>query len=183
MRLFSCIGICLGTALAVLAGGAQGEKRQSLKALWAPTYYIAAEVNDCEPNPNYVAFRGASNLPPGAIISAVVTDFDFDAWKDYSERVFVPVTDQGFFSGKILPKDGMGFRHNLILRLVFGPIYAKQPASVLAVVGRKGENLGGVEPSPIEDIAGRSENPQLFQTSGWYYGLETIARVPHCGEK
>jgi hypothetical protein len=61
----------------------------------APTYYLASEVNDCEPDPNYIEFRGASNLPAGAVLTASVADFEFDAWKPYSEEVDVTVDEAG----------------------------------------------------------------------------------------
>jgi hypothetical protein len=183
MKLFLSFGVCAIALCIVVATTSLVGQSPSRKTFSAPTYYIAARVNDCEPDPNYVAFRGASNLPPGALISAIVTGFEFDAWKDYSDEVVVPVNEQGFFAGEIQPKQGLRLGRNLILRVNFETYRTKQPTSVLEVVGKKGERLGGVENVPIIDIMGHSQNPQLFQVSGWYYGLETIARVPHCGEK
>jgi|SRR5271155_2435609 len=182
MRHLSRVGIWMAAVLATTAVLWPGQPPQQ-KQFLAPTYYLAAMVNDCEPDPNYVEFRGASNLPPGAVISTEVADLD--GWKPYSNRVYVPVGKEGFFSGKIEPRNGMRFRQNLILRVVFQTNFAKQPPSVLAILGKKGEYLAGVQ-NPMEhpyDLAGLSNNPQLYQVSGWYYGLETIAIVPHCGEK
>jgi len=182
MRLILHSGPWLLAALAVVAAASGAGQHPAEKPRAAPTYYVVAEAKDCEPDPYYVEFRGASNLPPGSLISATVTDFYQYAWKDYSDEVYVPANSQGYFSGRISPKKGMQFRGNLILRVIFATYGSTQPASVLAIVGKKGENLGGVDSHPIGDIMGRSQNPQLFQVSGWYYGLETIARVS-CGEK
>ena len=161
----------------------QGNQERSPKPLRAPTYYLVAEVNDCEPDPNYVEFRGASNLPTGAMITTEVADFDLDAWKLLSDDVYVPVDEGGFFSGKILPEKGLHFRHNLILLVDFTPFRPTQPRSVLTAIGDKGERLADVENVLLKNIGRPSVNPQLVDFSGGYQGLHTIARVPHCGEK
>jgi len=154
--------------------------------LSAPTYYVAAEVVGCEPDPNYTEFRGATNLPPGALMTAVVTDFDSDGWKNYSDEVYVPVTREGFFAGEVQPKKGMLFHRNLMLQVYFAPFRPTQPENVLKVVGRKGEKLREVADVRLEVSKGFERpavNPQLVQWSGDVSGLWTIARVPNCGEK
>jgi len=166
------------SAMAALA--APVGQKQSRNSLSAPTYYVVARVSDCEREPSYIDFRGASNLPSGSVIDAQVSDFDFDGWKDYSSEVHVPVNEEGFFTGRIEPEKGMSFRGSLILRVYFLPYRPKQPESVLAVVGKHGEHLGG-ESVAIEQVD-PSKNPQMFQVSGWYYGLETMARLPNCGQ-
>jgi hypothetical protein len=138
------------------------------KPLSAPTYYIAVKARTCEQD--LVKFDGASNLPAGAVMGFRVSDFDEDAWKDYTDEVYVPVSEKGFFEGRIQPKKGMRFRRNLILVADFTTFRPQQLASVLLVVGKKGQNLGGIN------------NPQLFQVSGWYYGLEAFDRTLGCGE-
>jgi hypothetical protein len=175
------LGIFVVATLIVAAVVSLRSQAQSRKALSATGYYIAAYVNDCEPDPNYVEFRGTSNLPPGALITATVAEFDLDAWKDYGDEIVVSIDERGFFTGKIQPKKGMRLRRNLVLRIDFMSYRPVQPASVLAVVGRRGERLAGQNVA-VEDAGTRSKNPQLFQVSGPYYGLETIARVPNCGE-
>jgi hypothetical protein len=100
-----------------------------------------------------------------------IVDFYHDAWKDYSNEVFLPVDEKGFFDGQIQPKKGVVFHRNLILLAEFTTYRPKQPASVLKIVGRKGQELGDL-----------LTNPQIYQVSGPYYVLETIARVPSCGE-
>jgi hypothetical protein len=135
-----------------------------------------ARGQNWRPDGDLVRFNGASNLPAGANILVTVTDFDNDAWKDYSDGVCVQVAQSGFFSGEIHPKLGIKFRRNLILRASFATNVCKQPASVLRIVGPKGEHLGEKD-APLGELAGLSRNPQLYQASGWYYGLETIARI------
>jgi hypothetical protein len=183
MKLLLAFMLLVTAVCAVVATVTLFGQAQSRKPLSAPTYYIVAEVFDCEPDPNYIEFRGASNLPPGALISATVADFNLDAWKDYSEEVHVPVNEAGFFAGRIVPQKGMRLGRNQTLVVTFTTFRPKQPDSVLAIIGKKGEKLGEVENVYIKEIGRPSVNPQLLQVSGWYYGLETIARVPNCGEK
>jgi len=115
-----------------------------------------------------------------------VTDFDFDAWKDYSDEVYVPVSEQGFFAGEIQPKKGMRFHRNLLLQAYFAPFRPRQPDSVLKEIGKKGEKLAQVADLPLKvsaNLERPATNPQLTQWSGDIYGLWTIARVPSCGEQ
>ena len=180
----SALIICLCVTLAVVGVVAsQGNQERPTKTLRAPTYYLVTEVNDCESDPSYIEFRGASNLPAGAMITTEVADFDLDAWKPLSDDVYAPVDEQGFFSGKILPEKGLHFRHNLILLVDFTPFRPTQPRSVLTAIGDKGERLADVENVLLKNIGRPSVNPQLVDFSGGYQGLHTIARVPHCGEK
>ena len=185
MKFLTMIGV-FATALLVTPGIAPwANQLPSTKPLFAPTYYIAAEVVDCESDPNYVEFRGATNLPPGALMTAVVSDFDSDAWKDFSDPIYVPVTEQGFFAGEIQPLKGVRFHHNLVLQVYFAPFQPKQPDSVLGVIGKKGEKLERVASINLkvsDSLERPAVNPQLMHWSGDIHGLYTIARVPNCGE-
>jgi len=105
-----------------------------------------------------------------------VSDFDDDGWKDYSGSLCVALTKDGFFEGEIRPREGMRFKKNLILRANFQTNLCQQPASVRPIVGQKGEHLGERD-APLGELAGLSRNPQLYQISGSYYGLEAIARL------
>jgi hypothetical protein len=138
---------------------------------------LAVEAQRSEPGG--IHFRGASNLPAGSQIYVQVSDFFHGAWKDYSEGQCVDLDDSGFFEGDVRPKEGLSFRNNLLLRVDFGTQLCKQPAQTLQVLGTHGEGLANVMDSrvPRDELSGRSRNPQLFQWSGWYYGLEAIARV------
>ncbi len=144
----------------------EADERRSLSA---PSYYLVVEARTC--TPNEATFRGASNLPAGAILTLSVDDFDEDAWKEYSNDTLATVSDDGFFEGRVAPMKGVSFRRNLLLSAVFTPLRPKQASSVLQIVGAKGNHLGGLD------------NPQVGQMSGENYYLETIARVPFCGEK
>jgi hypothetical protein len=177
------ITVVVGIVLAgAILGVGDGSAPASHKQLSAPTYYIAASVHECKSSS--VDFRGATNLPAGAILRASVSDFDGDGWKRYSEWVYVSVHDDGFSEGKITPENKSVFRHNLLLNLSFYPNVGKQPTSVLQTLGEHGQLLAGLEKpsSDLTELSGLSRNPQLFQSSGWYYGLETLARVPSCAE-
>jgi hypothetical protein len=53
---------------------------------------------------------------------------------------------------------------------------------VLAIVGNKGQHLGNDNYDDSADITmaetpGMFENPQLNQSSGWYFGIEAMDRV------
>jgi hypothetical protein len=132
-------------------------------------HYIAVEARGCLENGTLRVF-GASSLPAGSMIGLKVSAFDEDAWKDYSDEIYVAVDLKGIFSAEIPPKAGRHFARNLLVVADFTTFRPKQPAEVLQVVGEKGEHLGNFD-----------NNPQLFQLSGRYYGLETIARVVACG--
>jgi hypothetical protein len=133
-----------------------------------PTYYLAVNVVNCDRRT--IRVSGASNLPPGSSITTVVTDFDGDGWHDNSDEVFAEIDNGGFFHAEIHSNPSKESHHNSLLRAFFAPYHPKQANDVLKSVGRKGQNLGGLE------------NPQVFQVSGPYFGLETIARVTNCGE-
>jgi hypothetical protein len=162
----------------VFAQAASGQEppKNAIRTFFAASYYVVARGQNWSPYGDLVRFNGASNLPAGANILVTVADFDHDAWKDYSDAVCVPVAKNGFFSGEIHPKLGMKFHTNLILRASFATNVCKQSASVLRIVGPKGEHLGEKD-APFGELVGVSRNPQLYQASGWYYGLETIARI------
>ena len=185
MKSIPKIGLFISAAF-VAAANIPAQTAQSPTNLSAPTYYVSAQVVDCQLNPNYIEFRGATNVPPGAFMTAVVSDFDSDGWKNYSEEVYVPVTREGFFAGEVQPQKGMHFHRNLILQVYFLPFRPAQPEEVLNVVGRKGGKLGVVADVSLKvskDFERPAVNPQLTQWSGDMSGLWTITRVPYCGEK
>jgi len=133
------------------------------RSLTAPTYYISVESR--LENETLVRFHGLSNLPAGSVITITVRDFHGEGWDFYSDEMHSSVNDKGQFDGKLAPQQGKTFRRNFILVADFMPYHPDQPSSVLKIVGKKGEFLGG------------PENPQRFQVSGWMYGLEAIART------
>jgi len=183
MKILFTVIACLSLALAVLAKALRTTQQAPERSLSAPTYYIAAEVYDCEPDPNYIDFRGASNLPSGAVVGALV--IDLAEAKAYSEYAYVPVNGAGFFAGRIEPKQGMRFHHGLVLQVFFAPFRPKQAESVLRIIGKKGERLEEVANVSLTvpgDMVRPAVNPQLIMWSGDIYGLDTIASVPECGE-
>lgn len=146
--------------------------------LSSPIYFLAvsAKVED----PHEIHFRGASNMPPGAKIGVVVTKFSGYGWEYYSESVCVSLDANGLFSGNVPPKQGMVFPSvgDLVLAASFQTNLCKpQPSTVLEILGKKGERLANVRDSDITELSGLSHNPQLYQVSGWYYGIQTIGRI------
>ena len=86
-----------------------------------------------------------------------------------SEKSTAVVGPNVFFTGTAKAKPTVAFESNRLVTYVeFQPAIEKQPFSVLRIVGRKGEHL---------DIL---NNPQTFQTSGWWYGLTTNSVVGNC---
>lgn len=162
----------LSTAMVLIMTICSRAQAPPVKPGPAPTFYLAIEAATCEPPA--IKIFGASNLPPGAVILLLISDFDGDAWKDYTDPAYLTLADGGFFEETLHPKPGLRFRGNLVAQSYFSPVYVpsgtSQRVSVLRTVGKKGENLGGLK------------NPQVGQLSGWNYYLTTIARVPNCGE-
>ena len=153
--------------------------------LSAPTYYIAAEVVGCSQDTDKLEFRGATNLPQGALIGASVVDFT-SGTKSYSDEMYVPVDEAGFFAGELGAKKGMHFRYGITLQVVFAPFRPKQPDSVLKVIGKHGEKLGQVANIKVKVSEGferPAANPQVMHWSGDIYGLWATSVLPNCGEK
>jgi hypothetical protein len=162
-------------AAVLLIGAPVGLSRQvpSSRAPAAPTFYLVVEARTCDPDD--IKISGASNLPSGALILLQVSDFDEDGWKDYSDPIYISLKENGLFEEIVHPKAGQKFHRNLMAQAYFSPVYVppkrSQPASVLKIVGTKGQHLGGLD------------NPQVGQLSGNNYYLWTLARVPNCGER
>jgi len=131
-------------------------------------FYLVVRARTC--SPQEVKIEGASNLPVGSILTLQVSDFLGDGWTNYSEETYVTLRADGFFEATIQPVKGKEFHRNLLIQASFIPWRPKQPADVLGVVERHGRNLGGIK------------NPQVNQVSGWNYQLDTMERVPFCGE-
>ncbi len=160
----------------IMVCAADAQVTQKKRIFSAPSYYIVVSGQNWSRDGDLVKFRGASDLPPDAKIMLTVSDFDGDAWKDYSGDVCVALGKEGFFDGEMHPRQGMRFKKNLILRANFQTNLCRQPTSILRIVGQKGEHLGEKD-APLGELVGVSRNPQLYQISGSYYGLGTIARL------
>jgi len=162
---------CLGT----LSFGQQDNAKKLI--LSAPTYYITIRAQRSEPGE--IHFQGASNLPPQSEIYLEVSTFYQGGWKEYSDDLCVRIAQDGFFEGDIHPKSNLKFDNNLVLRAVFETRLCHQPEDTIKVLGKHGEGLANVGDVriPYTELSSRSRNPQLFQVSGWYYGLEAIDRV------
>ncbi len=183
MKWFVGLGILVCIGWAIDSTGSVSKESPVQNPLGAPTYYIATQVYDCEPEPNYVDFRGASNLPVGAVLAANV--MNFNTGEDFGQPVSVAVNKAGFFAGKILPKKGMKLGDGLILRVSFDVAGPTQANSVLNVLGKKGQRLAEVERVLLSvpgDIDRPAVNPQLTHRSGEYYGLFTTSMVGNCGQ-
>jgi hypothetical protein len=152
-------------AAVLLIGAPVGLSRQvpSSRAPAAPTFYLVVEARTCDPDD--IKISGASNLPSGALILLQVS----------GDPIYISLKENGLFEEIVHPKAGQKFHRNLMAQAYFSPVYVppkrSQPASVLKIVGTKGQHLGGLD------------NPQVGQLSGNNYYLWTLARVPNCGER
>lgn len=146
--------------------------------LHAPTYYIV--VHGRMKDENTIVVHGASNLPPGSMILMQVGD----GTKPLAERICVGVGEDGLFLRELHPIAGIKFRFSprLGIDAIFRTTECGQPDSVLRIVGKHGQYLGNDNYDDKIDIhmqwtPGMLNNPQLFQESGWYFGLLTSAKV------
>ena len=154
----------------VMTLGCSGMAIAQNRSIAAPTYYIAAYVKEC--NSNHITVRGATDLPAGAVLSVSVggpLGNPSGTLERYSNLSTTTVAPNGQFTAEVDALPTKRFESNRFVAYVrFQPEVTKQPKSVLNVVGRKGEKL---------DII---NNPQAFQTSGWWYGIEETALVGEC---
>jgi hypothetical protein len=121
-------------------------------------YYIVAKAR--LQYPKLVWIFGASNLPPGSVISAHVYDFLGIGNRRLSQDAAVAVGKNGLFEMELHPINGLEFRNNTICTLVFQPTAPGQPSSVLKVVGKRGENLGMTGDNPL--VSDNSRNKLLY---------------------
>lgn len=131
------IAFALAGSLAVLRmqPGAAPEKR-----LREDRYYIAVRVTLV--HSEKIDVFGATNLPRGAILGVHVVDFLGQGSQTLTDETVVVVPEGGVFRVEVQPKKGMTFRRNMICDVAFAPAYPKQPANVIAAVGKRGEYLG-----------------------------------------
>jgi hypothetical protein len=152
------------------------------KKLYAPGYYLAVDAaRDYE---GAIRVRGASNLPAGAKIQLDVEGATGeDGWKTLSAPVCVAVDQGGLFDAELSVTKETYKGQALFVNAVFLTNECSQDQRVLQVVGRHGEFLGNdtyhVTMNEVEMglTPGMAKNPQLFQVSGWYFGISAITRV------
>ncbi|HEX5424343.1 MAG TPA: hypothetical protein VFW94_12395 [Candidatus Acidoferrales bacterium] len=179
----STFGVVAIVATGLVVGGVSRSGITARRAsMSAPTYYMA--ISGKVVDEHHLQFRGASDLPVGARISVAATTFSGFGWMDQSTSVCVPVDQRGGFVGLIgsYPNrafwEGTKYGDTLLLRADFQTrLCGPQPANVLRALGKKGEGLANVAGGDVTELVGLSDNPQLYQVSGWYYGIQTIARV------
>lgn len=154
---------------------------QDVRRLSAPTYYIA--VFSQPDHGDIVRVKGASNLPSGASVALEVVAPSGDGWVEYAKSVCVTTSEEGLFNQELNISAGLPHRRDLFVRATFLTNACKQSARVLQIVGRHGEFLGNDAHRPtmpeveIGLTTGMARNPQLFQVSGWYFGISALARV------
>jgi hypothetical protein len=156
-------------------------RTQGAQRLPAPSYYVSVfaqrEYGDT------VRVKGASNLPPGAAVALEVIATNGDGWTEYSKAVCVATSKEGVFNQEMNISSELPHRTDLFVRATFLTNACKQSAHVLQVVGHHGELLGNDgRPITMEEVErgetpGMQKNPELFQVSGWFFGISAIARV------
>jgi hypothetical protein len=126
---------------------ALGKELQAQEARKLSTYYLA--ISAVRDHDNVIRVRGASNLPPGSRISLQAFEMDGDGWNAYSGKVCVTLNKNGLLSEELqLATEYLGNDRHVTMDQV-----------------EAGETAGMVR------------NPQLFQSSGWYFGLSEMTRI------
>jgi hypothetical protein len=134
--------LVIGACLLLMPGGFVAQEGAKPR-LWAPSYYIAIHAR-LQTDTDVWVF-GASNLPSGSIITFRVYDM---SGKPVSQDAMATVGDDGLFRVDLRPKKGSIFRPRMECDAVFETLYPKQPAEVLKMVGKHGENLGTTGDNP-----------------------------------
>ncbi len=154
------------------------DTRTSRRTLNASTYYIVISGHLLDENT--IVVRGASNLPPRSKIRIQVGD----GARFVSESICASVGDEGLFRYELRPIGSAKFKFSptLAMDAFFRTDECEQPEKVLQIVGKHGQYLGNDNYDGKIDIhmqmtPGMINNPQLFQESGWDFGLSTSARV------
>ena len=171
------IAACVCCGLAGSAAGGAGQP----KRLNAPGYYIAVDATrDYE---GVIAVRGASNLPVGAKIALEVEGAVPVNSRGLPIPTCVAVDQRGLFRAELQITKEAYQKKDLIVDAIFLTNQCVQDQEVIRVVGHHGELLGNDgRPVTMEEVErgetpGMQENPELFQVSGWYFGIAAIARV------
>ena len=128
-----------------------------------------------------VRFHGASNLPAGAQLSIELGNYEGKP-PSHQPPECVSVDEKGLFRGEFHAPKSASFHRGQVLDATFATYLCKQPSNVLGAVGKKGQFLGNDNYDNAHDVAigwteGMFNNPQLFQVSGWYFGLRAFAPV------
>jgi hypothetical protein len=168
--------VCCGLA------GSTSDGAEQPKKLYAPGYYIA--VSAAREYEGAVRVRGASNLPVGAKIGLEVEELvPENGRKPLSTLTCVAVDQRGLFRAELQITKDVYQKKDLVVDAIFLTNQCAQDQEVIRVVGRHGELLGNDgRPVTMEEVErgetpGMQENPELFQVSGWYFGISAIARV------
>lgn len=155
--------------------------QQPKQPLSAPGYYIAIMAQHSYDT--VIRVRGASNLPPGTKVLLQVVAMNDQAYKTYSQDICVAVDEKGLFEQEVGLSAGNLWRRDLLVNAIFLPNECKQNAHVLQILGSHGQYLGhDNRPVTMNEVEmgitpGMAANPQLFQVSGWYFGISALARV------
>ena len=168
--------VCCGIVCSAVGGAGQTQK------LDAPGYYVA--VNATREYEGTIRVRGASNLPVGAKIGLVVEELVPENGRKPLSTMVCAATDQrGMFAAELKITKEVYQKKDLIVDATFLTNQCIQDQAVIKVVGHHGELLGNDgRPVALEEVErgmtpGMRNNPQLFQDSGWYFGIGTIARL------
>ncbi len=172
------IAACVIGGIACFAADGVGQP----KKLNAPGYYIAVDAT--REYEGVIRVRGASNLPVGSKIGVEVEELvPEDGRKPLSTLTCAAVDQKGLFRAELQVAKDVYQKKGLIVDAIFLTNQCTQDPEVIRVVGHHGELLGNDgRPVTMEEVEqgetpGMRENPQLFQMSGWYFGIGAIARL------
>jgi hypothetical protein len=138
------------------AGGVISTVSAPRTRLWAPTYYIAAR-GTYDGRPDELRVVGASNLPTGARLYLNVDRYIGEGGNAINESASAVIGEGGLFETTLHPTKGNQFQHNLVCDIGFATrTDPPQPASVLRVVGNRGEQLGFPKNPQVEVMSGEN---------------------------
>lgn len=152
------------------------------KKLQAPGFYIA--VGAAREYEGVIRVRGASNLPVGAKVGLLVEELvPENGRKPLNTLMCAAVGQRGLFRAELQISREAYQKKVLIIDAIFLTNQCVQGQEVIRIAGHHGELLGNdgrrvtMDEVSKGETPGMIENPQLFQVSGWYFGIASIARV------
>jgi hypothetical protein len=135
------------TATSSTAQGARTARAKARGPSSEGRYYILTRANLA--TSTEVSVWGASNLPPGAVLSIYIYNFIGEGSRTFGGGPRAAVVGKdGLFVAGIHVRKGLTFRANMVCDTVFGPFSPAQPKSVLEVVGTSGQRLGTAAMNP-----------------------------------
>lgn len=152
--------LCLALLCTTLVPPGAASDKTANCGLGAAGYYLAVKAR--LQDDDLIDVFGASNLPPGSIVTINIYDYIGEGSHILNEPSMIGIGDDGTFRAGVQSAKGKKFKANDVCDVVFSANYPKQPSSVLEVVGPSGRNLGKAGMNP--QVQDNSRNKVLVST-------------------